>query len=287
MKINTDEPFIKNPPQITQKIASFWDKISSAWNKIWGIHIHHGFYEADVTQTPEEAQTLLIKNLADQLQIKPLNQILDAGCGMGGSSFYLSENYQAHVVGITLSKTQFAIAQKMKQQKNIQDVEFKIEDALALTSFPDCYFDVVWSLESCEQFYDKNLFIQQAYRVLKPDGKLMIATWCSDRDEYHDHLAQKYKKLCLAFDLPYMPSINHYCNLLQQNNFSLQKNFDWTDHVIKSWDIGFSLLNTYKFWQLLRMGGWRGLRFAQQLKLLKEAFDQGRVKYGVFIANKK
>ncbi len=286
MKIRTDQAIIKDRIKITNLIANFWDKISEGWRIVWGPHIHHGFYEDKDNATPLQAQEKLIEKLIELLDIKPESNILDVGCGMGGSSIYLAKKFLANVTGITLSQKQVSIASEQALIENVSRVNFKIEDALSLESFADNTFDLIWSLESCEQFFDKNLFIKQAFRVLKPGGKFILATWCSDRDEYQDKDAKKYQKLCFAFDVPYMPTIEHYYKLLQANNFTVEQKLDWTTYVAPSWDIGINLLSAYSLLQQLKLGGWRGLRFVQQVKLMRVAFREHRVKYGVFLAIK-
>lgn len=286
MKIKTHEPLLHEQIAITNTIASFWDQISEGWQTIWGPHIHHGFYDNNEPLTPLAAQEKLIDKLADLISISPQDRILDAGSGMGGSSLYLAKKYQADVCGITLSSKQTIIASQQAHLENIKNVIFVVEDALWLNSFADHSFDVVWSLESCEQFYDKKLFIQNAYRVLKPGGKLMLATWCASHDEYEGTLAKKYKKLCLAFDLPYTPTMEYYSSLLKLNGFSINSIFDWSTYVDKSWHIGISLVSAYSILKLLKMSGWRGLRFASQIKLMRDAFREKRIRYGVFCASK-
>lgn len=284
--IRTDTPLLQDKYKIMHVIADFWDNISEGWREIWGPHIHHGYYENNQTITPLQAQEILIEKLSALLNITRESSILDAGCGMGGSSIYLAKKYAANVTGVTLSIKQAMMAANQCKLENIQHVNFKVEDALSLKSFEDNSMDIVWSLESCEQFYDKNLFIQQAYRVLKPGGKLMLATWCSDRNEYQGSMAKKYIKLCQAFDLPYMPSMAVYQELLKTNDFNILNAYDWSTCVKKSWDIGISLVNAYSLFKILKISGWRGLRFTNQIKLMRNAFAERRVKYGVFIASK-
>lgn len=286
MIIKTNQPLMKDRNMITQKITTFWDQISEGWQQIWGTHIHHGFYENNQAMSPENAQEKLIEKLAHLVDIKPYAKILDVGCGMGGSSIYLAKNHDALVTGITLSSKQVEIATRKADEIQLKSLSFKVEDALSMHSFADNSFDIIWSLESCEQFFDKDQFIKQAYRVLKPGGKLMLATWCSSHEEYEGRLAKKYIKLCSAFDLPYMPTMDHYLNNLSAAHFSISLSLDWSKFVTKSWDVGISLLNAYSFLQLLKMGGWRGLLFAKQIKLMRDAFHQGRVKYGVFLVTK-
>lgn len=287
MKINTYQPVVHNRSKITKTITTFWDRTSEGWHKLWGPHFHHGYYENNqVELTPIEAQEKLMVLLADKLDIQNHDKILDAGCGIGSSSFYLAKKYQADVTGVTLSSRQVQIANSIKQHENIQNTNFKVEDALSLKSFASGSFDIVWSLESCEQFFDKKTFIQQAIRVLKPGGKLMLATWCSDREEYQNQQARKYKKLCKAFDLPYMPTMQYYETLLRQQGFLIQETIDLTEKVKKTWDVGVSIANAINFLQVIRISGLRGYLFRRKVKLMQEAYHLGRIKYGVFIAHK-
>lgn len=284
-KIRTDIPIMHDRMLMTRVIADFWDKTSDAWRTIWGPHIHHGYYE-QVHSTPLDAQIRLIEKLTALFNIEPQNHILDVGCGMGGSSFYLAKKFNATVTGITLSQKQVAMATQQALAENLNLVSFKVEDALSLEKFKDATFDIVWSLESCEQFFDKKLFIQQAWRVLKPGGKLMLATWCSDQNEYTGVHAEQYHALCKAFDLPYMPTIESYRSILENQQFQIERAEDWSHHVKKTWDVGVSLVNAYSFIKLTRMIGLRSFLVKKQVKMMRDAFQQGKVRYGVFLATK-
>ncbi len=283
--VTTDRPVLPDRKGITKDIARFWNKASEGFRAAWGPHIHHGYFEGR-NETPIEAQENLINKLVALLNISPLDKILDAGCGMGGSSLYLAKKFNACVTGISLSQRQIDIAVRSARAENIKNVYFKVEDALSLASFDDNKFDIVWSLESCEQFYDKKLFIEQAFRVLKPGGVLMLATWCSGADKYDGLNAKKYEKLCKAFQLPYMPTINRYTNLLKQQGFALKNTLNWSANVKKSWEIGVAAIKPYLFLKILIMSGWRGLLFLKNAKLMQQGFEDGQIEYGVFVAYK-
>jgi tocopherol O-methyltransferase len=283
--VRTDRSIARDRLKVTREIADFWNKTSTAWQTIWGPHIHHGYFE-DHGETPVEAQEKLIEKLLAPLEISAQDEILDVGCGTGGSSLYLASKYGATVTGITLSQKQVDMATQLAMKARLENVSFKVEDALSLTSFCNQSFSVVWSLESCEQFYDKQMFIQQAFRVLKPGGRLMLATWCSGADEYAGLQAKQYRKLCVSLQLPYMPTIDCYARLLQRQGFVVDQALDWSTNVKETWAVGLASLRTYSFLRIFKMSGWRGLRFARQGKLMQEAFSQERVRYGVFFANK-
>jgi tocopherol O-methyltransferase len=165
-----------------QQIQHFYDSSSGLWEDIWGEHLHHGYYGLDGTLKKErrQAQIDLIEELLNW-GITATNskiQILDVGCGIGGSSLYLAEKFQAQVTGITLSPVQAKRATERALEAGLQEkTQFLVADALEMP-FEANSFDLVWSLESAEHFPNKIKFLQESYRVLKPGGTLLMATWC-------------------------------------------------------------------------------------------------------------
>lgn len=61
------------------------------------------------------------------------------------------------------------------------NAEFMVVDALNM-DFADNSFDYVWACESGEHMPDKKKYVEEMTRVLKPGGRIVIATWCQ-RDE--------------------------------------------------------------------------------------------------------
>jgi cyclopropane fatty-acyl-phospholipid synthase-like methyltransferase len=50
--------------------------------------------------------------LANKVRIAQSDMILDAGCGIGGSSIWLAEHIGCRVVGIDITESQLTIARK-------------------------------------------------------------------------------------------------------------------------------------------------------------------------------
>lgn len=286
MKVSTARCLTANPSAASRTVARFWDKISTAWSEVWGPHIHHGYYENSENLPPLAAQERLLEKLIEFAALTPRRKILDVGCGIGGTSLYLARYFQADVNGITLSPKQVEIAERRAKAAGIGNADFRLEDALSMRSFEDGTFDVVWSLESCEQFYNKYLFLEHAHRVLKPGGKLLLATWCSSAEEYVNSEARAYIKLCKAFDLPYMPTMSFYGSALKATGFKLEKKADWTHNVEKSWSEGIKAAGKKSFLYFLQRGGIRTLKFVNQLTLMERAYRERRIRYGIFLAVK-
>jgi len=93
------------------EVKEFYDVTSPFWRDLWGIHVHHGYWKTG-KESKEIAQNQLTEELAERVGIRNGMNILDVGCGMGGSSIWLAKKYNAQTIGITLSPVQVDIATK-------------------------------------------------------------------------------------------------------------------------------------------------------------------------------
>ncbi|MBI3985320.1 MAG: class I SAM-dependent methyltransferase [Lentisphaerae bacterium] len=286
-RIPTDIPvFGRDARRTAARVGKFWDAISSAWRREWGPHIHHGYYE-DGREDPAEAQEKLVSKLMDWAGLQPGESVLDVGCGLGETAIRLASSLPAAVTGITLSRRQVEIARAKAHAAGAANAAFRVDDALSMATVDSGGFSVVWSLESCEQFFDKRLFLHHAHRVLKPRGKLVLATWCSSEDVVEGAAAREYEKLCRGFDLPHMPTLGFYSSAIAKAGFRLLRAEDWSARTAPTWTHGLRKIRQIPWMVLLAKGGLTGLRFAGQLKRMEDGTRSGRVRYGVFLAEKE
>jgi tocopherol O-methyltransferase len=114
-------------PSLKEKISRFYDLGSPYYLKVFGRHIHDGYYITG-QETREEAQENLIKFLVAKAKIKTGSTILDVGSGMGGSSIWLAKNLGARTTGITISSVQLDIARQLARRQNVNS-QFLLMDA--------------------------------------------------------------------------------------------------------------------------------------------------------------
>ena len=278
---------------LKRQIKEFYDASSGLWEQIWGEHMHHGYYGATGKEKKNrrQAQIDLIEEFLNWGGVGQAEQILDVGCGIGGSSLYLAQKFNARAVGITLSPVQASRATQRAQEAGLAaEVQFQVADALDMP-FADDTFDFVWSMESGEHMPDKEKFLAECYRVLKPGGTFLMATWCHrpitpatgelTADE-KQHLAEIYRVYCL----PYVISIPEYEAIAHNLPFQNIRTADWSDAVEPFWDIVIDSAFDPKAIFGLLQSGWSTIQGALSLGLMSRGYQRGLIRYGLLRATK-
>ena len=159
----------------------------------WGEHIHLGYYdEAEMAAGYKKKDFIQAKYdfIDEMMKFGNIDtvadsgaKVLDVGCGFGGTSRYLADKLgpKADVTGITLSPNQVKRGTELATERGLSNARFMVMDALDM-DFPDDSFDIVWACESGEHMPDKEAYINEMMRVLKPGGKFVMATWCQRDD---------------------------------------------------------------------------------------------------------
>ncbi|MDE5095621.1 MAG: methyltransferase domain-containing protein [Trichodesmium sp. St11_bin5] len=285
---------------LIEKIQKFYDASSSLWEQAWGEHMHHGYYGPDGKQkkTRRQAQIDMIEELLhwgsenQASSLWPPTSILDVGCGIGGSTLYLAEKFNATATGITLSPVQAKRAEERAESANLsQQTNFIVADALDMP-FTDQSYDLVWSLESGEHMPNKKKFLQECHRVLKPGGRIIMATWCHRTldgylgqltDDERRHLADIYR----VYALPYVISLSEYEAITENISFQNISIADWSTAVAPFWDVVIESAFDPKVIVSLLFSNWTTIQAAISLELMSRGYERGLIKFGLLRGNKQ
>jgi tocopherol O-methyltransferase len=249
--------------------------------------MHHGYYlPGQPRPDRRQAQIDLIDRLVEWAAIESVTHLLDVGCGIGGSSLYLAQRWQARATGITLSPVQANRAEVRARAAGLdRQTTFQVADALAMP-FADNHFDLVWTLESGEHMADKRQFLAECWRVLQPGGRLVMATWCHRAGELtaneQRHLAKIYDVYCL----PYVISLEDYAAIATSLTFTDIRTADWSAAVAPFWNR--VIESAVDFPTLLKVmtAGWITVRGALSLRLMSRGYARGLLTYGLLTATK-
>ena len=177
---------ISNPTINEEEIIEYYENCQVDYEICWHLNImmsmHYGYWTKQ-TKTLRKALNQMNLELVKQVDINQNDYVLDAGCGVGGSSIYLAKNLGCTVKGISLTPSQIDKCNINSKKHGVdQLVSFEKQNYLS-TTFDDNTFDVVWAIESVCYAFDKLDFLKEAYRVLKPGGRLIVADFYAEKYE--------------------------------------------------------------------------------------------------------
>lgn len=220
------------------------------------------------------AQARLIDLLLERSQLRTGSQVLDVGCGIGGTSRYLARKMDCSVTGITISGQQVKLAKTLTAKEDgsredpAKDTEFtKLGDGkvrfveLDAEKMGDFFnetetrttFDCIWISEAMSHLPDTELFFRNASMLLNAGGKLVVADWFKAEELTNAQMEADIKpiegktrlEVLVGHDtdwekdgmlLPGLNTQSEYVDYAKQAGFSVfSEPFDISKQVSKTW----------------------------------------------------
>lgn len=273
-----------------QDIKKYYDENQVLYNHFWSQNaLHYGFWNKN-TKKLSDALLNTNKFVLNCLEINKNDYVLDAGCGVGGTSIFIAENSHARVSGITISDIQL---KKSKEQalksKASKLLEFSNQD-FTKTQFKDNTFSKIFGIESICHAHKKIDFLKEAYRILKKNGKIAVVDAYLIRKNFNKRENKIYHKFLTGWAVPNLSMKDDFYDDLKKVGFKKVKFFNKLDSVRKSSNRLYRLgVIAYPFTLILSI-----------LKLIpksmhkntiaginqKKLVDNNMVTYGVFVAEK-
>ena len=155
-----------------------------------------GYATAMFTDPDEDLDTAQARKyawIAEQLDIRPGERVLDVGCGWGSNLLYLAQATAGRLHGVTLSAQQRAFALDRARELGVGDRvridQLHIED---LELAPES-LDAVLFVGSVVHMHNREEIYERVTRALVPGGRLLISDCFfprvvrSDRDSAATH----------------------------------------------------------------------------------------------------
>jgi tocopherol O-methyltransferase len=264
-------------------VSGHYDELDAVYRRIWGEHVHHGLWRTG-RESPREATEALIETVAQRLEPHPGQALCDIGCGYGGTAHYLAEHYHVAVTGLTISAAQASVAHARRASAGA--LVFLERDWLA-NDLPTASFDGAYAIESSEHMVDKPRFFAEAFRVLKPGGRLVVCAWLAKSDPSRSQVRHLLEPICREGRLPSMGSREEYEAMAAAAGFALRGYEDIGRQVGRTWAIcmrrvAAGLVTDRELRRLALSRATQNRSFLLSLPRLWWALRTGAMRYGVF-----
>jgi tocopherol O-methyltransferase len=277
-----------NRPQTTEAVAAHYDELDPFYREVWGEHVHHGYW-ATGRESRAEAADALVDLVADRLDLQPGQAVCDIGCGYGATARRLAERLGAHVTGVTVSAVQ--AARGMARGPARGSVEIRHRDWLA-NGFPAESFDHAWAIESSEHMAVKAGFFAEAFRTLKPGGRLAVCAWLARVNPRAWEVRHLLEPICREGRLPGMGDEADYRRLAAEAGFAVAAVEDLTARVRRTWWVcarrfAWKLAADPRYARFLLDRASGNRVFALTLLRLLVAYRAGSMRYGLMVFAKE
>jgi len=212
---------------VVRETQAYYDGAANEiYKDIWGENIHIGLF-ANSEESLRDAMKRSNERMAEGVGLGPQHYVLDVGCGYGALARFLAQTHGCTVLATNISDKELDWGRELTAEAGLQDkVQFEWADFHELP-YKDGTFDFYWSQEAFLHAADKNKVLSEAYRVLKPGGKLVFTdllvrhgTPQADREKIYDRVKS-----------PDMWDAPDYQDALKKVGFTIEQHEDWSDNV--------------------------------------------------------
>ena len=218
-------------------VVNYFEKCAVDYSRVWSggnsLAMHMGYWD-ETTRSHAESLLGMNREMANRADVQGSDVVLDAGCGLGGTAHYLAETRGCTVLGITLPRYQAISGVAGAANRGLSHlVTFAQQDFHAI-GVRDASVDVVWAQEALAHSADKQQFFREAYRVLRPGGRLVVEDGLRFRRPYSDAEELLLRSWLLGWAVPDLATGDEYVRWSEEVGFEEARVDDVTEGARRS-----------------------------------------------------
>ena len=197
----------------------------AAWSREFNMHF--GFYRAGANPLHREAMLEQMNaEVLARLRVETIAEpkLLDLGCGLGATLRSFARRLpRARLLGLTRVPWQVEQATALINTAHCADRVRVIEGDYEDTILPRGSYDGVYALESSCHAHgaDKGALLTEAYRLLRPGGRLVVADGFLGKGRFASKLQERiYRKLCECWVIEELGQLDAFTARLDELGFT-------------------------------------------------------------------
>lgn len=205
---------------------AYYDQITPFFTRMLGLHWHTGFHESATRPASVADQIRTIEVVTESIALGTGERVLDVGCGIGGTLIWLARERQADATGLSPVEAHLGIASRHLADRGLTARARLVGGHGERLPFADGSFDVVLFFESPCHFADRGSFFQEAFRVLRPGGRIAGEDWLRAAAldaERHTRLIEPIHR---TWSIATLGSADEYLSMMRAAGFGSLRSVD-------------------------------------------------------------
>lgn len=138
------------------------------------LYLNMGYWEDGASY--DEACEALARVLAEAVDLREGHVLLDCGFGFGDQDLFWMERFRpGRIVGLNITRSQVARARVRVEQRGLADRIQLLHGSATAMPVAGASVDRVTALETAFHYDTRETFFREAFRVLRPGGRLATA----------------------------------------------------------------------------------------------------------------
>lgn len=237
--MNSDYYSDKNltPSSVNKNIINYYNSTQWFYNLLWATSeshaMHYGIWDEN-TKSLNDAQLNENKIVSEFLNLNESDNVLDAGCGIGGTIIWMSKHYGCKTTGLTICLKQVEQGTKLIKKAKLENLaKIELKD-FCKTGYEDGSFTKIYGIESICYAARQDDFAREAFRLLQPGGRFVRADGFLTSRKMTSESIKLYEDWCDGWAIPGLCTVEEYIKILQDTGFTNITSIELTDKVAKS-----------------------------------------------------
>ncbi len=237
------------PEDLIEEVNEYYDTLTEGFymTKWSRDHLHLGVFEPGECPNPEDypdgvylsskgldrACKRLVELTTAPANIQSHYHVVDAGSGVGGPAILVAKLHNCRVTGLNINQLHLDIsAEKARNAGLSERVQFQYADVTKSLPFEDNSIDAVMNIESACHYEDRNSFLREVYRILKPGGRIAAVDWMSCDPISPDEYKKYIQPICDTWAFKDLENQSSYIQKLQAAGFEVLEFEGFGDKVM-------------------------------------------------------